>query len=202
MRLFFGPPPPCPDFPPPGEKWHLIREPGPGVSPFFELPLSLGIGYGTFFLWRNFHGFVGFPGHLALLAPLAVLTLILHEFLHALGHPGFGLGNETAYGIWLSRMAFFTRFDGPLSRNRRLLITIFPLLSLTIVPLLGLVLFNLSWWPLSFSSAFNALFAARDLLNAGIIFRQVPMNSILRDQGRKTYWREDSKDCHSPEKSP
>ncbi len=158
MNMWWGPPPEDPGFPPPGEEWHLVREPDPMISPCFELPLSLGLGAGTFFLFRQSGGYAGLSGSPGTLFFLAALTIVLHEFLHALGHPGCGWGEKTGYGIWISRMAFYSRFDGVLARNRRLMITLLPGFILYGTPIGLLLIFDLYWWPVSLTAVINSFF--------------------------------------------
>ncbi len=194
MKIIWGPPVENPGFNAETEGWILFREPNPRVSPFFEFPFSLAMGAGIFLLLRENNGFSGFSGNLLFAIPQMLFSIVIHELFHSLGHPGFGLGSETRYGIWISRMAFYSRFEGMLSRDRRLLITLLPFFGLTITPI-GLLLFlNLYWWPLSFMALFNALFSARDLLNSGIILMQAPSDSILHDNGWRTYWRKTQPD--------
>lgn len=189
MTLLWGPPSEDPDFHPEADGWNLFREPDPRVSPLVELPVSLGLGAGSFWLIREFHGFAGMPGNLLAAIPLLILAVIVHELVHALGHPGWGWGRQTRFGVWVSRLAFYSRYEGALPRNRRLLITVLPALGLSCTPVAILILCRWSWWPLSLLAVGNALFSARDLLNAAIILRQAPAGAILRDHGWKTYWK-------------
>jgi hypothetical protein len=125
--------------------------------------------------------------------------IVVHELLHAAVFPGGWLGERTILGVWPRMGVCYAHFDGPLSRNRSLLVYLTPLLVLT----LGLWLVNVvlpSGWSgaLAAVSVVNAMFAGGDILAAAMIAWQLPANAQLRNQGWKTWWRVPTVDVQEP----
>lgn len=119
------------------------------------------------------------------------LLILVHEFLHAIVFPGYGIGKDTLIGCWPSRMLFYAFYDGPMSRERFLLVFAMPFLVISVlplciaatVPLPEIVTSILAWF-----SIWNAIFACGDMLGFGLLLFQVPRRSIVRNKGWRSFW--------------
>lgn len=204
MRLHYGPIPESPDFHPQEEGWTPLVE--PSVSVFTWLATGVGIAAGLVAgaVWaltvpNSAFVKVTIPAGQSPLAPLATLLaivlgavgllIVVHELLHAAVHPGGMFTGRTILGAWLSKGLFYAHYDGPLSRERFLLIMLMPFLVLTVGLWLAAAVFRPGWGILPAWSVLNAMFAGGDLLATGMIVWQVPRGAEMRNQGWKTWWR-------------
>jgi hypothetical protein len=62
-------------------------------------------------------------------------VLIVHELIHLIAHPKFGLSKDSVLGVWPKAGVCYAFYGGELSRNRFILIIALPLFVLTIAPL-------------------------------------------------------------------
>jgi hypothetical protein len=211
MKLCLGPPPAATDFAPEDEGWTTLREPSPGWVNLLAAPCGvlavvvLALAWGRAPSWSG-SGELSFLGKLAPLVWLALLfggsfvgTVIAHERLHAVAYPRFGLTNSTIVGAWPSRLLFYAGYLGELGRSRWLLVYVFPLLVLSVLPMLTWRLCGLYSGVLHFVSLLNGLASGGDLLMVLLILVQVPHHAKLRNRGWCTWWKieEGPRDCRS-----
>lgn len=182
----------------PDESWRSIVEPSPILLQFLGVPVALAAG-GLFFYWWQF--IVSFESphipagwevatQVAILASFPVLILV-HEILHALTYPGYGLGNETLIGCWPSRMLFYAYYDGAMSRERFLLVFAMPFLVISVLPLLiaaTLPMPEIATSIMAWFSIWNAIFACGDILGFVLILAQVPRGALIRNKSWRSYW--------------
>lgn len=190
MRLHCGPIPPAHDFAA-GPPWQPLREPSPWIFQLLAVPIALLVAAGMTLAWFSLTPLEKPRAAAPLLAiGGAYLGLILiHELVHAACHPRAGLTPKSIVGYWPSRCLFYAHYDGELPRNRLLVILLMPLLVLSVLPLLGAVVFQTASGWVAFLSILNAASACGDLLAAGMFAWQIPAGGILRNQGWRTYWR-------------
>lgn len=116
--------------------------------------------------------------------------IVVHEMLHAICHPGFGLRKDSILGFWPSKFLFFAHYEQELARNRFILILVFPFLVISLVPLvLGFWVSRDWWYWWAFVSCFNGAAACGDWFGILIVLFQVPRQGIVRNQGYRTFWR-------------
>lgn len=183
----------------PDETWHPIIEPSPLLLQFVATPVALASGGLFFFLWQQVIDFEyphipagwEFLWQLAIIASFPVLILV-HELLHAAVFPKFGFGNQSLIGCWPSRMLFYAYHNGPLSRDRFLLVFAMPFLVISVVTLLigacvpmpETVGSILAWF-----SIWNAFFACGDIVGFALILVQVPREAIVRNKSWRSFWK-------------
>jgi hypothetical protein len=167
---------------------------------FFATPMALGMAFAVGYGWHR----VGMPASLQFDGRYAVAFLlalvlsfpalvVVHELLHAVVHPGWGLSHRTILGAWPARLLFYAHYSGPLSRNRFLCVFAMPFLIITVLPLglaaCGLKLPDLMTWAVAWGSTLNALAAGGDYFGILLISLQVPRAAIVQNQGWRTYWK-------------
>lgn len=205
MRLHYGPIPKDDRFTPEAEGWFGIHEPGPLAIQLLALPVAFGI-----LLFCSALLYLVFPRELLMTRPttisiplwplLAIVVLLVpvHECLHVLAHPHWGASSNSVIGLWVSRGVLYAHYEGPMSRNRFLLVGAAPFLVLSLLPIGMIALLRyMSWAPavmsalawLSTLSILGGIAASGDLLALGLVAFQIPRTAIVRNKGWKTYWK-------------
>jgi hypothetical protein len=203
MRLHFGAVPESPDFHPQEEGWTPLREPSATVFVWIASGVGVVVGLLIAVLWAgtvpggeilsiSFQGrFPALPIVIAIAKVLGAIALLIvvHELLHAAIFPGWWLSRQTIIGIWLSKGLFYAHYDGPMSRNRCLLVLVTPFLVLTVGLWLVELVFQTGWGLFPGWSVLNAMLAGGDILATGMIAWQIPATAEVRNQGWRTWWR-------------
>jgi len=179
--------------------WVPLREPGSlALSfllsiPFMNINVFISIGAMNIFSTISFEEFGFTPDSFTFtinfgVIILLILIIVLHEILHLLFIPNFIRSDKTYVGlIWLGG---FVVTEEELSKARYILITIAPFIIVSIIAPLILGAFGLLTTPLKLFVLLNALASSVDMLSLLFIIKQVPNNSVLRQNGLKTYWIE------------
>lgn len=119
MRFCYGSVPETPGFRPEAEGWQPLREPGPWllqVLAFVPAIILLAMDIGLLGLaWPEGFAFGKAFTAFSLLGLLAVIlaSVLLHELLHVVFHPGGGLTSSSVLGAWPSKGLFYAHYDGP-----------------------------------------------------------------------------------------
>lgn len=201
MRFCMGKVPPDPEFHPKRDGWRKFREPNMVVFWLCAIPVSVALFIGTFIAIAG----VGDKSakitvrpdttateialFLSAIVGLFIGVLIVHELSHLVAHPGFGSSKHSVLGVWPKAGICYAFYGGELSRNRFLLIIAFPLIALTIAPVISFwIVGKVNMW-LAFVAMINALGASFDLLVIGMVLYQVPAATRIRNHGWDTYWK-------------
>ncbi|HEY9077566.1 MAG TPA: DUF3267 domain-containing protein [Anaerolineaceae bacterium] len=195
MKFHLGKVPEETDFHPKEQGWKSIIEPSPFWIQLIAIPVALAtvIPLGLIFLSINRHAIMAIP-FWGLITVLLFLIPI-HEFAHALLHPGWGLTNNTIIAFWPAMMLFYASYRKEMSRNRFLAVFLMPLILLTGLPIpLYIILSVIGIFPevagiLSLTAVINAAAASGDLIGIFLILVQIPANAVVRNQGWRTYWK-------------
>lgn len=191
MKLIVGFPH-CPDFDPENEGWQRLKEPKLKAAVVIGHLAGLLLGGLTYFAvvaWSDFSFEQSFEELDLWLLPLMVAMITLHERLHALGHPGWGLMPSTRYGVIPKILLFYAHYDANVTRNRFIVILIVPFIGLTVVPLFLAIVWPPAAQLAGFIAILNAAFSGLDLFNAWITYWHAPAGAIMRNQGWQSYWR-------------
>lgn len=206
MRFHYGEIPKVESFDPEVDGWASIREPSPLLMNGLAIPaafLMCGLTIGLLSL----AGEGGPPPILrpsevesASLSFLLILAIILisiplHELVHALAHPHFGLSSNSILGLWLSRGLFYAHYEGEMSRNRFLAILALPFLILSMLPVIivGFAGPSTSTRILGYLvivALVNSLLASGDAVGFGLILSQIPSSAVVRNKGWKSFWKQ------------
>ena len=145
MRFHIGKPPATPDFTPEEDGWTPLKEPTPLVLNLLATPVGIlaaaliAMGWGSSSVSFEFSSSEYGP-----LAPLVFLVAVvgiglpaliaIHELIHALGYPKFGLTPSTTIAIWPSKLLILAMTTDALRRDRLLLVYMLPLLVISVLP--------------------------------------------------------------------
>lgn len=172
------------------EGWKEIPSPGEKKFQSYGFVVScLGMLMVSMILDGTFvpHGF--WPT----LLPL-VLTIPVHELMHALSTPGWGLSSKTIVGIQKSKALFmpYVYYDGEQTLWQFLLTGLAPTIFLTVLPIVAMK-FALLEAPyrdvLGFISFFNMGISGGDLVVVMWLATQMDRHSPVRQHGWKLYWK-------------
>jgi len=204
MRLIKGETPLIPDFYPEEQGWTSLKEPDVNTLQFIAIPGGLALILITILavmtvmpLQELLHGLKLFAKTFIFLAVIIVMIPV-HELLHALCHPQFGFSRETIIGVWPEKMLFYAHYMGELSRNRFLLVFAAPWLGLTALPVLIIAAWRI-FMPelespvlgqLAMIALTGSLLSSGDIIGFSLILKQVPANAIVKNQGYKTWWKQ------------
>ncbi len=198
MKFRFGAMPEDPEFEPESEGWVSVREPGPVKLLLITIPLVVFVGL-LFQLTFWLAGVDVSPLSNIKNAPIAFAIILgvvpIHELLHLVCFPGFGLGEKSIVGFWPKMFVPYVYYDGVLPRNRFMLICACPAIVLSAIPVL--VSFIKPNIPVIIVavSYLNCLVCGVDLVSIFLVLKQVPSDAVVRLNGFRGYWRrQDSPD--------
>ena len=193
MRFHLGAIPEAPEFRP-EPPWRPLREPTPWVMQLLAVPIGIATAAGVAVLWilTTPLGEVAMKWSASAFLLSFAGLIVVHELIHAAVHPLQGRSPHSILGFWPSRILFYAAYTGELTRNRFIAILLMPLVVISFVPLMVAAALQLTSAWMAFVSAFNALLACGDIFGAGLVWWQVPATAIVRNQGWRTYWREET----------
>jgi hypothetical protein len=187
-----------PEFEPESEGWVYVREPGPVKLLLITIPLVVLVGL-LFKLAFWLAGVDVSPLSNIKNAPIAFVIMLgvvpIHELLHLVCLPGFGLGEKSIVGFWSKMFVPYVYYDGILPRNRFMLICACPAIVLSAIPVL--VSFIKPNIPVIIVavSYLNCLVCGIDLVSIFLVLKQIPSDAVVRLNGFRGYWRrQDSPD--------
>ncbi|MBN1358962.1 MAG: DUF3267 domain-containing protein [Sedimentisphaerales bacterium] len=189
MRFRIGPPPENASVVGDESTWHPLREPSPARFQLLAILTAVGVTVliTLALLTRDPELVLSVSWPIVML--FIVFVLPVHEFLHAVCFKGGVVSRQAVFGFYPKVLAFYAHCDGMLTRRRYIVISMFPFLVLTVLPLLLVTLIRVEWRYLVEVIFANGLASAGDVLTTIIIARQAPRQSILVNSGMKTYWR-------------
>lgn len=130
-----------------------------------------------------------------ILLPVLLVSVVVHEFLHLLFHPGWGVSSQSLLFLWPRRLQLGVYYEGFMTRTRWLAMRLSPLMGLTVLPtllLLALYPYNMSFFWQQFIVLVilvNSLGAGGDLVASLIVARQVPRGGEVGNWNGRACWR-------------
>jgi len=192
MRFIFRAMSQDPEFDPKNQGWKSLREPGLGKIQLVAIVIAVFVGL----LLQLLFWLVG-----ANVSPLQnirnvpiglgiMLGIIpIHELLHLVCFPGFGLSEKSIVGFWPKMFVPYVYYNGVLSRNRCILIGICPFIVLSMIPFLcSFIIPNIPTLIIAFSYL-NGLLCGADLISIFLLVKQVPSDALIKSKGFHTYWQ-------------
>jgi hypothetical protein len=125
---------------------------------------------------------------------LALLTFVpVHELVHALLHPGWGLSPRTVIIIWPVGLRFGVYYEGCMTRKRWLVMRMAPLVCLSVIPVGFLTMFK--YVAASFALEIflqvlmlvNGIGSGGDVLAAIWVLLRVPTKAQMCFRGGRAY---------------
>lgn len=195
MRFRIGEMPTDSNFNPEDTKWNKVKLASSFPSFFLYSSICAFIIFSLFsFFWLLADMDPMSPSWFTLL--LIPLLILVHEIIHAVSYPDFGLSEKTIIGFWPNKMLAYAYYTAPLSRNRLIWVGIAPFLFLSLFPLLLFIaLGGASFWGKTIStflfqlSMLNAIFSSGDILGIVIVLLEIPPSGIIRFNGWDTFWK-------------
>lgn len=178
--------------------WITLREPGSLMgSIVMSLPLMIinlfvaivVIGIYSTISYEEF-GFTSgsFSINIDLGMIIALITLVvIHELLHLIFIPNFFRSSKTFVGV--TSYGGFVVTEEKIARSRYILITVAPFLTASIILPLILGILGLLTPIIKLLVLLNAMASSVDILNLLLVLKQVPTNTVLVNNGPKTYWK-------------
>lgn len=125
---------------------------------------------------------------------ILVFTVPLHELVHALSTPAWGLSERTVIGVQRGKglMLPYMYYDGEQPLRRMLLTGLAPVLVLTVLPLVFLFIIPVSGSlrsNLGFLALFNVAVSGGDLVNFVWISTHLPTKVTVRRNGWGLLWK-------------
>jgi Putative zincin peptidase len=160
---------------------HMLRALGVGIGVALVMALA----------WRLVDASalpLGTPSMLDFVIALALL-MIGHEAVHLLAMPGAGLDRNSAAGLWLEGGSPFAQHLQPMSRARFILVTICPLLVLSVAPLLLHALGGPMSDLIAWTSVLNGVGSGADLLACALLLRKTPRQALVLESEQALYWK-------------
>lgn len=128
--------------------------------------------------------------------PVLVVSVVVHELLHLLWHPGWGLSSRSLLLVWPRRLLLGVHYEGFMSRRRWLVMRLSPLLGLTVLPTVVLLIvypYGMSFFWQQFTVLLilvNSWGAGGDLVASVIVARQVPRGGEVGNWNGRACWKE------------
>lgn len=191
MKIIFGNPPVVTD---PGlaqEGWRSFR--GLGAKGVQVYGLAVGC-VGMVFLSVLFHGKISpYSPLMGLL--ILILTLPLHELIHAFTTPAWGFSDRTIIGLQSGKnlMLPYMYFDGTQPVWRLLLTGLAPMMVLTVLPVVCILFVPLDpalRADLSFLAFLNVATSGGDLVNFFCVITGLPLGATVKGNGWGLLWKE------------
>lgn len=199
MRFHCGAIPEDNRFDPEEGGWKRVREPGPIGIQILALPalvvILAGLAWLIFQVFPRGSGAPSFIGFTRSTWLALLLFIPVHELIHALCHPKWGLSPNTLIGLWPSRLLFYAYYHGQVERNRLLVAFAMPFIILSLLPiaLLAVLKYFFPVVPLATTLAVlsfvNGAAASGDVIGFCLVLFQIPSRAIVRNKGWKSYWR-------------
>jgi len=192
MRFVLGPLPENEDFHPLETGWRKIRDPNAVLLHLLSLPTASAVVVLTFLVCRALFGREMFNiGALDMsLVYLGVVLLVpLHELIHAVSAPSFGMSGKTVVGFWYQRLLPYAVHTDAMTRTRIVWFLIMPFLMLSVLPMIGMWLLRLNSSFLCHFILINAGGCAGDFIQLPVFVCQVPQHAVIRNKGLDSYWR-------------
>ncbi|PRX28989.1 putative zincin peptidase [Orenia metallireducens] len=171
--------------------WNILEEPCEDKFIIYGILFGILLAYFSYLLVESF--FEIELRNLNIFFDIVFIVVPFHEFLHIICHPNFGLSDKTILGLHLRKLYFYVYYDGVITRNRMILVYLFPFFILSFCFLLILLIYRIDSEFILYIILANIIGSGLDLISALFIFVKVPENSIVRNYGFKTLWKKVSK---------
>lgn len=181
--------------------WKRLKEPkNLAISMLTSVPIIIIGGFISNFIVTRFYNPIGkiieersFSFTISIFdiiyfAVAMFVLVIIHELLHIISMPNFAKSNKTYFGITL--FGGFAYTSEKISRSRFIVISIMPVVIISIVLPIILGVFNGFNGLIAFLIILNAAASAVDILNLILVLFQVPKKGYVINNGFETYFKQ------------
>ncbi len=200
IRFHLGEIPETPNFDPTQDLktgqpiWNRLREPTLWVMQLIATPIGLAAAGVVAWLWFTITPLQAFAFKVSAMTLFwlffsIVLTVLVHELIHAAAHPKSDPNGISIIGFWPAKVVFYATYLGPVPRNRFLLTLLLPLAVISLLPLAGAALFQIESSWAAYISIVNVALASGDIFGAALVSWQLPSSATICNQRSQTYWR-------------
>jgi len=195
MRFIFGMLPDDPTFDPAGAGWKIVASSTtsrPGLLVIFSLAgaavFLAAIAAWSVWVPNAWHGAFTEAYPLGTFLVCVAIGIVIHESLHLFAHPFFGLSAQSVVGFWPKMMAPYVSFDGQMTRNRLLLVSLTPFLALSVLPFLLAVFAGYSNTYVALLAIINASASIWDIHLAIVAATSIPADATVRAHSGYLWW--------------
>ena len=189
MEFKIGPFPENDDFNPSEMEWCRLTEPSPILFQALAIPTAVVLLVLTFFFCTIFMGEDKFRIDMTLVWWAIVILIPIHEFVHAISTPSWGMTNKTVVGFWLRKIMPYAFYTAAWNRSRVIWFLVMPFLILTVLPATGMCFWKLDSPVLYHFILVHAGLSGGNILQVPIFLFQVPRHAVVRNKGWNSYWR-------------
>ncbi len=202
MRILVNPPSSAGSSDPLPVGWHFIRQPKPALGLVISILTGVALPLIPFLLlsletWLLPQAETSQTETIPwwILFPVLLVSVVMHEFLHLLWHPGWGLSSQSLLLVWPRRFQLGVQYAGFMSRTRWLGMRLSPLVGLTVLPTLVLLVvypYEMSFFWQQFTVLVilvNSLGAGGDLVASVIVAHQAPRCGQVGNWNGRACWR-------------
>lgn len=118
---------------------------------------------------------------------LFVALIPIHEMLHVIIYPDRISFVEIFIGSY--KGSIYRSFLGDIKKKRLLLQLIFPIVILTVMPVLFLMISNINYTLFSKIAIMNMVLSSLDVISFCAILKRIPAKAKVRNKGHHTYWK-------------
>ena len=125
-----------------------------------------------------------------------LLSIPMHELVHAIWHPKLGLSSQTVMVIWPTKLRFGVYYEGCMTRRRWLAMRLAPFVCLSVIPVLLLTLLMVVPASFALETFLQVLFLVNGIGSGGDVIAvlwvlfQAPARSQICFCNGKAYWRQ------------
>lgn len=136
------------------------------------------------------------PVHWGAVVAACLSYIPLHELLHLVWHPRFGISDQSILVIWPTKLLFGVYYEGCMSRTRWLLMRLAPFVFLSVIPAAFIAIFqyvaftHASKTYLEVMLCLNGVGSGADVAGMFLVLSQVPRSASLCFRGGRAYWRQ------------
>ncbi|MAE61459.1 MAG: hypothetical protein CMJ49_08905 [Planctomycetaceae bacterium] len=189
MRFKLGPLPANEAFSPLETGWRRSREPGAVWLQVIAVPAAVvlvavfGLALGMF-TWSG-----SIDVNMNLMRWGIVIMIPIHELVHAVTTPGWGMSDKTVVGFWARRLLPYAVYTEALTRRQIMWLILMPFVALSVVPAAVQLALGVDSEVLTHLVVINAGLCSGDIPLAFVFWFGTPRGALVRNKGYDSYWK-------------
>jgi len=167
-------------------------DPSPVLLHVLAAPVAIALLVLSFLVCRAFVGPDEFRldmVNMTLVYWTIAILIPIHEFVHAISTPSWGMSDRTVVGFWPRKVLPYAIYTDALTRTQIIWFIVMPFLTLTVLPAIGMCILELDTPILYYCILINAGLSGGDIVQVPVFLSQVPRHAIIRNRGFESYWK-------------